>query len=72
MILVSSRVASSYTIQFSLRRADDGQWQVRNIIMNGVNIGLTFRNQFASAMDTTGGDLDEVIDDWPQIVKGQS
>src|SRR5690606_1096837 len=41
---------------------DDGQWKVRNLIVNGVNMGLTYRNQIASAMNDPkyGGDLDKV------------
>lgn len=72
VLLVSSRIADPYTIQFSLRQSEVGDWKVRNIIVGGVNIGLTFRNQFASAMDMNGGDLEQVIADWPQIVEGQS
>ena len=44
----------------------DGQWRVRNMIINGINIGLTYRNQFASAVKDPayGGDLDRAIDGW--------
>ncbi len=44
----------------------DGRWRVRNIIINGVNMGLTYRNQFASAVKDPayGGDLDRAIDGW--------
>ena len=40
-------------------------WRVRNVIVDGVNFGRTYRNQFASAMESRGlGALDTVIDAW--------
>ena len=46
--------------------ADAGNWRLRNIIIGGVNIGLTYRSQFASALKDPkyGGDMDKVIDAW--------
>lgn len=48
----------------------DGGWRIGNIIIAGVNIGLTFRSQFASmaADNRYGGDLDRVIDAWADFV----
>ena len=42
---------------------DLGEWKLINIIINGVNLGLTFRNQFYSLMKKEN-DLDKVIDKW--------
>ncbi len=38
-----------------------GQWKVRNLILNGINLGLTFRNQFASTVEANHGNLDKAI-----------
>lgn len=38
-----------------------GQWRVRNLILNGINLGLTFRNQFASTVEANRGNLDKAI-----------
>jgi phospholipid transport system substrate-binding protein len=38
-----------------------GQWKVRNLILNGINLGLTFRNQFASTVEANHGSLDKAI-----------
>src|SRR5690554_2912867 len=46
----------------------DGQWKVRNVIVEGINIGLLFRDQFAQAMQTHRNDLDRVIDNWGGVV----
>jgi ABC-type transporter MlaC component len=32
----------------------DEQWQVRNVIFDGVNLGLTMRSQFATSVSTLG------------------
>lgn len=51
-----------YPVRYSMARTDDGGWQVRNVIVDGVNLGITYRNQFASAMQ--GNDIDTVIENW--------
>ena len=55
-----------YPLQYSMGQGDDGVWRVRNVIVDGVNLGLTYRNQFASAMQSgdARGDIDAVIDAW--------
>jgi len=54
---------SVYPVSYSLR-LDDGQWKVVNVIVNGINLGLTFRNQFDQAMRDHNRDYDAVIDGW--------
>lgn len=36
-------------------------WKVRNLQLNGIDIGLTFRNQFSSAVQTNKNNLDLAI-----------
>ncbi len=36
-------------------------WKVRNVSLNGIDIGLTFRNQFASTVQNNRGSLDDAI-----------
>jgi len=59
-----------YPLSYSMKQNKDGVWKLRNIIISGVNIGLTYRNQFASAMrdSANGGDLDKVIDGWAEVI----
>ncbi|MEJ2090173.1 MAG: ABC transporter substrate-binding protein, partial [Gammaproteobacteria bacterium] len=54
-----------YPVVYSMA-LEDGEWRLRNIIINGINMGLTYRNQFASAVNDPkyGGDMDRVIDGW--------
>ncbi|MCA1769843.1 MAG: ABC transporter substrate-binding protein [Halomonas sp.] len=56
-----------YPVSYSLRLSD-GEWRVVNVIVNGINLGLTFRNQFDQAMRDKGRDYDAVINGWaPEI-----
>lgn len=53
-----------YVVQYSLRQDASGTWKLRNVIIEGVNLGQTYRSQFASAAEQYGGDLDKVIANW--------
>lgn len=55
-----------YPVVYSLRLNKAGKWVVYNLVVNGVNMGLTFRSQFKSAVNDKQykGDLDKVIDAW--------
>lgn len=49
-------------IPVSLQLVDKGnQWKVRNINVSGIDLGLQFRNQFASTVKRNGGNLDKAI-----------
>ena len=42
-LITSSNI---YPITYKVRKDKNGNWLIINIIVNGVNLGLTFRNQF--------------------------
>ena len=52
-----------YPISYTMR-LDEGSWKVVNVIVNGINLGLTFRNQFDQAMRQHNRDYDAVIEGW--------
>jgi len=54
-----------YVVVYRMRRKAE-QWQVTNLIVEGVNIGLNYKSQFAAAMKDPqyGGEMDAVIDAW--------
>lgn len=64
---VISTSGQSYPVNFTLRQSD-GQWKVINVIVNGINLGLTFRNQFDQAMRDNNRDIDTVINNWAPAV----
>lgn len=55
-----------YPVIYSMALNSQGEWKVMNMIINGINMGLTYRNQFASAVNDPayGGDMDQAIDGW--------
>ena len=63
-----------YPVVYSMAQYDGGDWKMRNIIVNGVNMGLTYRNQFQSAAQDPqyDGDLDKVIDAWTDVLAAQA
>lgn len=63
---VTSNAGQVYPVIYSMHYSDGQGWRIRNIIVNGINIGLTYRNQFGSAMSNS--DLETVINDWAETV----
>lgn len=53
-----------YVVQYSMRKDGAGAWKVYNVIIEGINLGQTYRSQFASAADQNRGDIDKVIATW--------
>ncbi|WP_232325025.1 MlaC/ttg2D family ABC transporter substrate-binding protein [Microbulbifer agarilyticus] len=51
-------------VSYTLVRNRSGQWKLINVILNGVNLGKTFRGQFAQAMQANNGNIDKVIAGW--------
>ena len=45
---------------------DDNRWQVRNMVVDGINLGVTFRNQFDALMGENGGSVAAVVDAWAE------
>ena len=60
---VTGNNGAVYPVQYTLENLG-GEWKVRNVIVNGINIGKLFRDQFADAMQRNGNDLDKTIDGW--------
>ena len=52
-----------------MRANTSGAWKVRNIIVDGINLGLTYRNQFDGAMSRHGNDIEKVIGNWSEEVE---
>ncbi|WP_306253121.1 phospholipid-binding protein MlaC [Parvularcula sp. IMCC14364] len=70
LVDVTAADGTSYEVSYSMRRDDAGTWKARNIIIDGVNVGLTYRNQFRSVMETENGDMERVIQIWPEVIDG--
>lgn len=58
-----------FPVTFQMQMDKAGKWKVRNLILNGINLGLTFRNQFSSAVESNRGSLDKAIAGWTPDTK---
>ena len=56
-----------YPVSYTMVQLD-GQWKLRNVIINGINVGKLFRDQFADSMQRNGNNLDKTIDGWAEVV----
>ncbi|TVT84691.1 phospholipid-binding protein MlaC [Pseudomonas sp. H3(2019)] len=52
-----------YPVSYTLEKIN-GEWKLRNVIINGINIGKLFRDQFSDAMQRNGNNLDATINGW--------
>lgn len=62
-----------FVVQYTMRKNREGSWKVRNVMIEGINLGQTYRNQFAAAAEASKGNIDQVIDNWkvqPSVEKG--
>lgn len=64
---VTGRQGEVYPVSYTMVNHGD-EWLVRNVIINGINIGKLFRDQFADAMQKNGNDLDKTIAGWAEVV----
>jgi len=60
-IITSSK---SYPGVYSMYLDKNNEWKIINIVVNGINLGLTFRSQFYSLMEKNNNDISKVIDKW--------
>ena len=60
-LITSSNI---YPITYKVRKDKNGNWLIINIIVNGVNLGLTFRNQFQALAKEHNENIDEIIAHW--------
>lgn len=55
-------------VSYTMARNKSGDWKLINVVLNGVNLGKTFRSQFSQAMKQKG-DIDKVIKEWSAAEK---
>jgi phospholipid transport system substrate-binding protein len=53
-----------FVVLYKMRKDKAGQWKLRNVTIEAVNLGKVYQSQFASAVKQHGGDVDKVIDGW--------
>ena len=59
--------SDSFKSKFTLYKNKQGELKIINIIIDGINLGLTFRNQFQDNLKNENYDLDKAIDTWKPL-----
>jgi phospholipid transport system substrate-binding protein len=65
--LIYSDQVEPYVVSYQMGRSKAGEWKLRNVIIEGVNLGEIYRSQFQAAARKHEGDLDAVIDNWTAV-----
>ena len=66
---VVAESGNKYPVTYSMYDNDKKGWLLENVIVNGVNIGLAFRDKFEQLMSQHKGDIDKVIGNWTSTVE---
>jgi len=61
-----------YTIRYQMGRYKDGSWRLRNLIIETINLGEIYRNQFVALAKDANEDLDLVIAQWNETISEQA
>ena len=56
--------SSSFVTKFTVYKNNVGDYRIVNIIIDGINLGLTFRNQFQDTYMENNSNLDDAIESW--------
>jgi len=70
--LVYGEADRVYTIRYQMGQYKDGTWRLRNLIIETINLGEIYRNQFAALAGEANDDLDQVIDAWNITIAEQA
>jgi phospholipid transport system substrate-binding protein len=54
----------TFTVRYQMGRGRSGEWRLRNLIVENINLGQIYQNQFSAAAKSAGGDAAKVIAEW--------
>ena len=61
---ITAQDGAVYTLRYKSRPNKKGQWQVRNLYIENLDLGRVYRSQFAAAVRDNGGDVQAAIAAW--------
>jgi phospholipid transport system substrate-binding protein len=70
--LVYGEADRVYTIRYQMGQYKDGAWRLRNLIIETINLGEIYRNQFSALARDVDDDLDSVIAQWNDALVEQA
>ncbi|MDI3323212.1 ABC transporter substrate-binding protein [Pontibacterium granulatum] len=64
---VTSGAGTKYLLVYYMRKKQ-GEWRLVNVVLDGVNLRLTFKNQFADLAQKSRGDVSKTVALWKEHV----
>ena len=65
--LIFSEEPQPYVLMYQMGLNKSKQWKLRNVIIENVNLGEIYKNQFQAAAREHNGDLNVVIENWSTV-----
>ena len=65
--LIYADRATPYAVMYQMGQSREGEWKLRNVIIESVNLGEIYRDQFLASAREQDGDLNAVIDSWTTV-----
>lgn len=66
--IVHAKSGKEYKVQYRLHNTAKSGWLVQNVVVEGLNLGEAYRNQFAAAVESNKGNVDYVVENWPKLM----
>lgn len=57
-----------YVVMYQMGKEKTGEWKLGNVIIESVNLGEVYRDQFLASAREQDGNLDAVIANWTTVV----
>ena len=70
-VYIYSAKGDQYTLVYYMLKQSDG-WKLVNVLVDGINLRLNFKNQFSEMVSRAGGDVGQVISDWKVAIESSS
>ena len=65
--LIYAESEEPYIVLYQMGQGKTGAWMLRNVIIESVNLGEIYRDQFLASARKLDGDLDGVINSWTTV-----
>ncbi len=59
----------THQVTYTMQLDKNGDWKLINVILNGVSLGKSYREQFAQTLKQSNNNIDTVINDWNSDTK---
>jgi phospholipid transport system substrate-binding protein len=64
VIQIINATSDVYTLRYKMSMNKQKQWVLKNVVMESINVGQLYQNQFLSAMKKHNNDFPTVIAQW--------